>query len=102
MPEVQDYVNKLLELKKGDPVKYAETMKMYQDNYPEFYAKLAALMPKEEVAGVLKEELAVPIYSRRTRFRDFIREYWAYLIFIGAGLTVVTILLILLLSRLGQ
>ncbi len=103
MPDIQEYVSRLLELKRKNPAKYAETMKLYQEKYPDFYAQLMTALPKEELAGApQKQELKVPEYNFKTRVMDFVREYWAYLIFISAGLVVVIILLIMLLSRYGS
>lgn len=102
MPDINSYVVQLTELKKKDPVKYAETMKSYQDSYPQFYAQLIAVMPKEEIPGMpaQAQKMEVPVYNSKTKIMDFLREYWKYLIFIGAGSVTVIILAIMLIARL--
>ncbi len=101
MPELKDYIEKLLDMREKDPVKYAETMKNYQDNYSTFYSQLINAMPKEEVAGVEgKKKLVLPKYNFKNRLMDFLRAFWFYLILISGGLITVVILLIILFSRL--
>ena len=87
MPDINEYIKRLNDLKMRSLDDYNKAMAMYRDTYPSFYAQLVAAMEtssKQASTGKLK---------------DFALTYKWYLLAISIGIGVIIYLLYVLMVR---
>ncbi len=84
---MEEYINRLKQLKMQSLEQYNQTMNNYKTNYPEFYNQLIKAMNLSNKV------------DKSTEFKMFLKEYKWYLTIIAIGIGVIIYLLTLLFNK---